>query len=71
MKPDFSRDLDDLRRDRIDDAEDIALEYQRDLEDLQNRFTRQLVSDAISFADLTADQQGQVLASTGFQQGCV
>ena len=65
----FSRDLDDLRRDRIDDAEDIALEYQRDLVDLQNRFTRSLFGDAISFADLTADQQLQVTESTGFQRG--
>ena len=65
----FSRDLEDLRRDRIDDAEDLNLEYQRDLEDLQNRFTRQLVSDAIAFADLTAEQQQRVTESTGFQQG--
>ena len=65
----FSRDLDDLRADRIDDVEDLNLEYQRDLEDLQNRFTRSLFGDAVSFSDLTADRQRQVTESTGFQRG--
>ena len=65
----FSRDLDDLRRERIDDAEDLLLGHVRSVEDLQNRITRRLFSDAVSFGDLTADQQARVTESTGFQRG--
>ena len=69
LELDLSRDLDDLRRDRLQDTRDDTLDSQRDLEDLQTRFTRRLYGDAISFADLTAEQQQRVLSSTGFQQG--
>ena len=65
----FSRDLDDLRRERIDDAEDLLLGHVRSVEDLQNRITRRLFSDAVSFGDLTAEQQARVTESTGFQRG--
>ena len=65
----FLRDLEDLRRARIEDAQDDALSYQRELEDLQTQFTRKLFSEAISFSGLTAEQKRQVTESTGFQQG--
>ena len=69
LELDLFRDLDDLRRDRIFDARDDLLDYQRGVEDLQTRFTRRLFGDAISFSDLTADQQARVTESTGFRQG--
>ena len=61
----FSRDLDDLRADRIDDTEDATLNYQRNLQDLQNEYARELFGDSISFADLTSEQQSRLTSNEG------
>ena len=62
-------DILDLRRDRAESAQDIATEFQRDLEDLRTEVARDLFGDdVLSFGDLTTDQQSQVEGSTDFQR---
>ena len=69
LEEDLNRDLEDLRRDRFDDARSDALDYQRDLEDLQTEYARKLFGDSvISFGDLTEDQRNQLQANTDFQR---
>ena len=67
LELDFSRDLDDARRERLDDARDDQLDYARSVEDLQNRLARSQF-DAVSFGELTPEQQAQLQESGAFRQ---
>ena len=69
LEEELNRDLEDLRRDRYDDARSDALDYQRDLEDLQTEYARKLFGDSvISFGDLTEEQRRQLEQNRGYQR---
>ena len=68
LEEELQRDLEDLRRARFDDARDDALDYTRDLEDLQNQYARKLFGDSIiSFGDLTEQQPAATPAKRRIQ----
>ena len=69
LEEELNRDIEDLRRDRFDDAREDALDSARDLEDLQTEYARKLFGDSvISFGDLTDDQRRQLEQDTDYQR---